>query len=81
MRSTIDGAGRIVIPKALRDRLDLRPGQPLEVVERDGRIEIAPAPTAVSLIERDGLLAAVPDAQLPPLTDEMVRSTLEHTRP
>ena len=81
MRSTIDGAGRIVIPKALRDRLDLRPGQPLEVVERDGRIEIGPAPTAVSLIERDGLLAAVPDAQLPPLTDEMVRSTLEHTRP
>ena len=27
MRTTIDKAGRLVIPKALRDRLGLRPGE------------------------------------------------------
>lgn len=80
MKSTIDGAGRIVIPKALRERLGLTGGETLEIRERDGRIEIEPAPTPMSLVERGGTSAAVPDEDLPPLTDDMVRATLERTR-
>ena len=34
----------------------------------------------VSLEERDGVLVAVPQERLPPLTDELVRDTLERTR-
>jgi len=40
MRITIDGAGRIVVPKALRDPLGLNAGQALEIGVRDGRLEI-----------------------------------------
>ena len=80
MRSTIDGAGRVVIPKELRERLDLQTGTPLEIRERDGLIEIEPTATPMKLHRRAGLRVAVPDQPLPPLTDEIVRDTLERTR-
>ena len=80
MTTAIDGAGRIVIPKAMRDRLGLSPGRAVEVRERDGRIEIEPAPSAMSLVQRRGGPVAVPDEDLPPLTDAMVRAAIEGTR-
>jgi AbrB family looped-hinge helix DNA binding protein len=80
MKSTIDGAGRIVIPKALRQRLGLQGGETLEIRERDGRIEIEPAATPMHLVERAGSTVAVPDQELPPLTDDVVRATVERTR-
>ena len=43
MCSTIDAAGRIVILEQLRDAAGLSAGRELEIVERDGRIEIEPA--------------------------------------
>jgi AbrB family looped-hinge helix DNA binding protein len=69
-----------VIPKALRQRLGLKGGDELDVRERDGRIEIEPAATPMALVERGGTSAAVPEQDLPPLTDEVVRETLERTR-
>ena len=45
----MDSAGRVVIPKALRDRLGLEQGKVVEIRERDGRIEIEPASTPVPL--------------------------------
>lgn len=80
MRTTIDAAGRVVIPKALRDRLGWRGGASLEIVERDGRIEIEASVADVTVVERDGLPVAVPAAPLPALTDDLVRVTLEQTR-
>jgi len=80
MKSTIDGAGRIVIPKALRQRLGLEGGETLEVRERDGVIELEPAATPMSLVEDEDGVAAVPDEELPPLTDDLVRATIERTR-
>lgn len=80
MKSTIDGAGRIVIPRALRERLGLKGGETLDIRERDGVVEIEPAPTAMALVERDGVLVALPEQDLPPLTDDIVRQTIEQTR-
>jgi AbrB family looped-hinge helix DNA binding protein len=81
MKTTIDSAGRVVIPKALRMRLGLRGGESIEIRERDGRIEIEPVATRMELIESDGGLVAVPERELPPLTDEIVRATIERIRP
>ena len=69
-----------MIPKALRERLGLTAGEEVEIREREGRIEIEPAPTAMRLVEQRGGPVAVPEADLPPLTDEVVRATLERTR-
>jgi AbrB family looped-hinge helix DNA binding protein len=80
MRSVIDSAGRIVIPKPLWDRLGLDQGRVVDIRERDGRIEIEPASTPMALTRRAGGPVAVPEGPLPPLTDELVRATLERTR-
>lgn len=80
MKSTIDSAGRVVIPKELREPLGLSGGGPVEIRERDGRIEIEPLETPMSLVRRAGGLVAVPVDELPPLTDDVVRATLERTR-
>lgn len=80
MRTTIDPAGRLVIPKRIRDRLGLRGNEQVEITERDGRIEIEPAPTDVELVREGSVLVARPDGPLPPLTDEIVRETMDRVR-
>lgn len=80
MRTTMDGAGRLVVPKALRDALGLHGGEELEARVRDGRLEIEPVPTPMRLERRGGGLVAVPEVEVPVLTAERVRETLEHTR-
>ena len=45
MRTTIDSAGRIVVPKAIREELALYGGQEVEVTAVDGRIEIEVPPS------------------------------------
>lgn len=80
MRTTIDKAGRVVVPKELRDILGLRGGEALEIRETDGRIELEPIPAKIRLEERAEGLVAVTDEELPPLSDELVRETLERSR-
>lgn len=80
MTITIDNAGRLVIPKALRDAAGIRPGQPLEARLRDGRIEIEPASIAVELVERLGVLVAEPLEEAPVLTVDAVNATLDRLR-
>ena len=81
MRTTIDAAGRVVIPKQLRQAASLEAGQELEITERDGRIEIEPVSAPVQLVERDGFVAAeIADDDVPALTATEVRDLLERTR-
>jgi AbrB family looped-hinge helix DNA binding protein len=80
MRTTIDSAGRVVIPKSLRDALGLVAGEALEITERDGRLEIVPAATPMRLVDEGDGVAAVADADMPVLTAGMVRDTLERIR-
>lgn len=80
MKATIDSAGRLVVPKALRDALGVRPGQELEVQLKDGRLEVEVPATLMHLRKKGKSLAAVPLAKLPPLTIDQVRETLERVR-
>ena len=55
MRTTIDKAGRVVIPAAVREKVGLTPGTELEITVDDTgvRIErIAPAPKLVKVGRR-----------------------------
>ena len=80
MRTTIDRAGRLVVPKPLRDRLALGDGGEVEVVERDGVIEIRPAPADVELRDGEGGPVAHPVGDLPLLTDDDVRRAVDQQR-
>jgi AbrB family looped-hinge helix DNA binding protein len=41
MRTTIDAAGRLVVPKVLRDELGFAPGTEVELTAVDGHLEVA----------------------------------------
>lgn len=69
-----------MIPKRIRERLGLRGNDQVEITERNGRIEIEPAPTGVELVREGSVLVARPERPIPPLTDEIVRETLDRTR-
>ena len=75
MKTTIDIAGRLVIPKEIRRQAGLRPGTPLEVRWRDGRIELEPAPLPVKLVRKGRLLVAMPETGVEPLGEEVVEET------
>ena len=80
MKATIDAAGRIVVPKPLREALGLEPGQPLEIWVADGHLEIEIAPTPMRLKKRGKGVVAIPETELPALTAEQVRDALERVR-
>jgi AbrB family looped-hinge helix DNA binding protein len=73
----MDAAGRLVIPREVRRVAGLKPGVPLEVRWRDGRIEIEVAPLPVRLEQRGRWVVAVPDGadELPPLSNDVVEQT------
>ena len=80
MKSTMDSAGRLVIPKDVRRAAGIRPGMPLDIRVRDGRIEIEPAPISVRLEKRGRFLVAVPQESVPVLTSDVVEETRQKLR-
>jgi AbrB family looped-hinge helix DNA binding protein len=56
MTLKIDPAGRVILPKPIRDRLGLTAGADLEVEEAPGEIILRPVQQQPSLVKRDGVL-------------------------
>jgi AbrB family looped-hinge helix DNA binding protein len=78
MKVTIDGAGRLVVPKALRDELGFTAGAELEVAVVNGALE-ARLPSRVRIEDGPhGLHFVADDAE--ELTDEQVRALVEKSR-
>ncbi len=80
MTITIDVAGRLVIPKSIREEAGLVPGEPLEITVHGGRIEIVPAPRQVRITDRDGFRVAEPAEAYGTLDERTVRKTRDHLR-
>lgn len=80
MRTVIDSAGRLVVPKAARDQLGLTAGTELELRVVDSRLEIEVPATPMRLTSDEHGPVAVTDREMPVLTAEMVRDTLERVR-
>jgi len=83
MTTTIDAAGRLVIPREIRREAALEPGTPLEVRWRDGIIEIEPQPLPVTLERKGRLLVARSATKVPTLRSgvvERTRASLAHGR-
>ena len=80
MKTTIDAAGRLVIPREVRREAGLKPGTPLEVRWRDGRIEIEPAPMPVKLVRKGRLVVAMPRGKVATLRVEAVEATRQTLR-
>jgi AbrB family looped-hinge helix DNA binding protein len=78
MRTTIDSAGRIVVPKPLRDQLGFAPGIELELEAVDGRLEVA-VPSRVRVEEGPHGARFVADGA-EPLTAAQVRELMEQGR-
>jgi AbrB family looped-hinge helix DNA binding protein len=70
MKATIDKAGRLVIPKALRDRLGLRPGE-VEVVADGAALRVEPL--ADESLEEKGERLVIPASGVA-LGDEEIQS-------
>jgi AbrB family looped-hinge helix DNA binding protein len=80
MRTTMDSAGRLVIPKEVRQQAQIQPGMPLEVRLKEGHIEIEPAPLDVTIRRRGRLAVAVPREAVPPLISGAVEETRRRLR-
>ena len=80
MRTTIDKAGRVVIPAAMRERARLTPGAELEILEDETGIRlerVAPGPKLVKVGRRLVARPTVP-ADRRPIVD--IAATVEGER-
>jgi len=55
-RTTVDKRGRVLIPKAIRDSLDLQPGTILELEQRGDGLLLTPADADAYLKYEKGIL-------------------------
>jgi bifunctional DNA-binding transcriptional regulator/antitoxin component of YhaV-PrlF toxin-antitoxin module len=80
MRIPIDSVGRLVVPKALRSELGITGPAELEVVARDGVIELAVADAPAHVEDHLGGPVIVADDPMKPLTVEDVRAAIDRVR-
>jgi AbrB family looped-hinge helix DNA binding protein len=63
---TLDKAGRIVLPKPVRDELQLEPGQSLELESSGDKIILRPARRRARMYKKGGIWVLHTGAPIPP---------------
>jgi AbrB family looped-hinge helix DNA binding protein len=81
MEVGVDGVGRVVIPKGVRERLGITGPGRLELTEVEGGVVLSPVSGTTRLVERDGLKVVERTVEGPRLDWEAVRQVLEGQRP
>jgi AbrB family looped-hinge helix DNA binding protein len=56
MMTTIDKAGRLVLPKAIRDRLHLVPGSEIDLILENECVRLVPHAPSAHLQNKEGIL-------------------------
>jgi AbrB family looped-hinge helix DNA binding protein len=74
---TIDKAGRVVLPKPVRDALQISPGDALELESSDDHIILRPAQGNARIFKKQGMLVLHSDAPIPP---NVVEDTIRRVR-
>lgn len=80
MKTAMDSAGRLVIPKNFRRKANITPDTPLDVQWKDGHIEILPISLPVRLKREGRLLVAQAERPVPSLTSKVVEEALKNVR-
>ncbi len=76
----IDRAGRVVIPKSIRERFGMSGGSEFEVIEEGEHIVLKPIPRDPQLIEKKGVLVIHPTQEYDDAIIEGTRDALREER-
>jgi AbrB family looped-hinge helix DNA binding protein len=84
MRTTIDSAGRLVLPKAIREAANLEGGAEVEIRILGDHLEIEPVVADVTFVRKGGFLVAVrkeiSEKKLTAEEVEQIRKQIEEER-
>ncbi len=80
MQTTIDKAGRVVIPASIRSKVGLKPGTKLEVIAEDYSVRLLPAVPGPRLIKRGKRWVAQPTASREELSQLDISKIIEAER-
>lgn len=80
MTSTIDAAGRLVIPKRIREAAGLRAGTRVRLRLESDRVVMEPVPLSVTLERRGTMVVAVPRTPVPVMSSDDVAKAIDEIR-
>ncbi len=77
MEAIIDQAGRVVLPKPIRDALGLLPGTKVDITPYGAGAQLIPAGRTARLVEEDGALVAAGET---PVGDDVLFALIDAGR-
>jgi len=77
MEAIIDQAGRVVLPKPIRDALGLLPGTKVDISPYGAGAQLVPAGRTARLVEEGGVLVAAAET---PVDDDVIFALIDTGR-
>jgi AbrB family looped-hinge helix DNA binding protein len=77
MEAIVDQAGRIVLPKFIRDALGLLPGTKVDISPYGAGVQVVPTGRTARIVEEDGVLVSAGET---PVDDDILFSLIDAGR-